>query len=741
MNQKTSRGLRTIGTVLIASSLLPVAQVVPAALKPPVAITLAPHVGGYKGNDKDKGVYRAAPISPDVIVNFDTTVETPLNPGFSGFNSNLKNAVEYRDANFQGYLKTLSPGWLRFPAGTESEAFNWRTGEIESSWALLLSKPYTRDANTAALPIVAGKGGSSFSDFAMMAKSVGGAKIIVSVNVYTDTDYPDPTQSAYDFARYARKHQIPVVVWELANEPYTWLPHGNFLGQFFADATDYANKMKPYRDAIKAADPNAVVALYFSEAGHPDTTWDNALANYYPKYWDAVTYHEYVHPQNLTSPPTFDELMAAANGNLLSRTTRHVTNYLTRRNNPGMIYLLSEVSPSNGKGGPSVGNTCPVGPDCSPLIGTLYGGIYTAEFALRMSTLPQVKYVASFQVLSSGGIDVTDNHLPDVLSAYDGHTTINTSSGYNFGFFLSAQAAGEAVANGALRNSIGVYETTATGGPTLTTDTGQSIPAVYAQAYNGGNGKRYVVLTNKSNSTMTARIEQNGVVPTYQTNMTFVTGPDGSLTNTKRNPNTIQIHPPEAATPRAVTISPYSVISLDWTEADTTPPVTTAEAPAPNLNGWYTGKTAVTLTAADDLSGVLRTDYSMNDGGGWTTGNSVLVSGSAIHHILYRSIDLAGNVETPKSIIIMLDSKPPVTTVSTYSRAGVGGFEVDLKAVDDLSGVAKTEHSVDGSSIWITGNIFFLCGGPHTVVYRSTDVAGNKEKATSIIIDAPQCAP
>ena len=69
-----------------------------------------------------------------------------------------------------------------------------------------------------AQPIVAGKGGASFSDFAALAAAVGGAKIIVSVNAYTDTP-----QSAGAFAKYALTNHIPVAVWELANEPYTWL--------------------------------------------------------------------------------------------------------------------------------------------------------------------------------------------------------------------------------------------------------------------------------------------------------------------------------------------------------------------------------------------------------------------------------------------------------------------------------------------------------------------------------------
>lgn len=144
-----------------------------------------------------------------------------------------------------------------------------------------------------------------------------------------------------------------VAVWELDNEPYTWLKTDSGApGPFFTDPADYATQMKFYRDAIKAADPNAVVSLYFSEAGHPDQAWDNALASYSSKYWDAVTYHEYVFPGNLT---TFDDLMAAANANLFSNTTTYVTDYLMPKNNPGVAYVISEVSLASGQGGPLLG--------------------------------------------------------------------------------------------------------------------------------------------------------------------------------------------------------------------------------------------------------------------------------------------------------------------------------------------------------------------------------------------------
>jgi hypothetical protein len=219
------------------------------------------------------------------------------------------------------------------------------------------------------------------------------------------------------------------------------------------------------------------------------------------------------------------------------------------RNNSGVTYLISEVSPSDGHGG--------------VLLGTLYGGIYSAEFALRMSTLPQVKYVASFQMLSNAGIEETNNNLNVVDAAYNSGTTTNTS-GLNFGFFLSAQAAGEAVANGALHNAIRVYATTTTGGPTAPTNGGGSIPAVYAQAYEGGNGKRYVVLTNKGASTAVVHIMRDGVVRANPMQMTFVTGTNPSLINTNPGPNNVQIQTQTVTTPQTVTIPPYSVARLEW---------------------------------------------------------------------------------------------------------------------------------------------------------------------------------
>ena len=277
-----------------------------------------------------------AQIQTNVVVNFVTTKFTPLNRGFSGFNSTADNAVEYYDTNFQQIVTTLSAGWLRYPAGTESDAFDWRTGQMVQAWVDGLTADLgPQKACAATLTNIAGKGGALFSDFSAMAANVGGARIVIDVNAFTDT-----TNSAEAFAQYALTNHIQVAAWELCNEAY-------LFGNFFTNGADYAAKMKPFRDAIKTSDSNAVVSLFFSDAGNQNTNWDNALAGYTNQYWDAVTYHHYISPGSLTN---FNDLMALANGVLVSNTTSHVMSYLMPMNRTNVVYLITEYDPASGKG-------------------------------------------------------------------------------------------------------------------------------------------------------------------------------------------------------------------------------------------------------------------------------------------------------------------------------------------------------------------------------------------------------
>lgn len=540
-----------------------------------------------------------APAAPPVIVSFTTNNVTPLNLGFAGFAEEmLDSGLEYDNTNFQQLVSTLTPGWIRYPSGISDDAFDWRTGLTCSNWVnVIYTNGETSSGNSCSYTIqtLLGKGGAQFTNFVGMCRNVGGAKIIVVLNCFTDTN----PASAGDFAGFALSNHIPVAVWELCNEPYNFTATNG--SDFFTNGTDYCNKMLPYCKAIKAADSNAQVAVFFANPGTSNggKFWDNALIGYTNKFWDLITYHYY--PEALTDTNFFD-LMAYDNGLLFSNTTSYVTNYLMT-NNPNVNFMITEFQPVQGSGA----GTTNQNPNLPSM--TLYGGIYVSEFILRMSTVPQMKYVGNFQLFNQNGINATNNHRTAVTTAASGGYTTNTQ-GLPFGFYFSAQVSGESVAYGAVNRSTGVYATSvSTNCPTVPMSTNNDffMPAIYAQAYQGGNGKRYVVLTNKGSNSVLVQVMQDGVVLTNQFLETFVSGGDPIATNGSPQFSPIGIN--LATVTNIVGIPAYSVVRLEW--AVTNPPAPELVVTVTNSMQYlqWAGLTNViyNLQAATDIGGAWAT--------------------------------------------------------------------------------------------------------------------------------------
>jgi uncharacterized protein (TIGR03437 family) len=468
-------------------------------------------------------------------IDIDTTHATPLNANFSGFNDEVVFPAEFFDYRLNNLAAQLSPGWVRYPSGSFSAAFDWRTGLMVSSWAAQFEGTNIATLLTEGVPWVNGKGGGSFVDAANRANFLN-AKLIVSVNAFTDT-----AQSAGQMAAFAKANHIPVAVWELANEPY-------FYTSFFQSGADYAAKMKPYRDAIKAADPNAVVAIFFMDAGDttPSPAWDQAIANYKDKYWDAVTYHHYP-PQ---STGDFSQWMADENAVLASKSSAYVTGYLAPLNPPGTKFLISEFLPSHDG----------LGTGTSVTDGTLYGAIYAAEYVMRMSEVPSMLYVGMHALTGTRGVNAASSHYIDVQNAYNQGTTINTLT-LNFGFFTEAQPLGLAVLNGVLRNATEADSTAVTGGATVpATGIGQ-IPALYAQAYTSATGQHSVVVANKSATAQPVTLRLNGAVVPGTLPLQYIAGSDPAAVNTAANPNTVSVETGTSTNP--VTVLAYSVMRVD----------------------------------------------------------------------------------------------------------------------------------------------------------------------------------
>lgn len=471
-----------------------------------------------------------AQSSPSAVISIDRAVTSPYNPGFSGYNTALlRDAVEFYDPNFQQTSGLMSPGWLRFPAGTASSAFNWQSGEMIQDWVNAFHQPWL-SLLTPLVPLVAGKGGMQISDFANLAANLGVSKIIICVNAFTDTP-----ASAAALAQYVKEHNIPVAAWELANEAY-------FYTGFFKNATDYADQMKPFSDAIKSVDPNAVVALFFSDAGSPITSWDSKLGAYPNRYWNAVTYHMYPSTQSQTA---FSALMAIAN-KALNNATSHVTSYLANLNPPGTTYMVTEYA--------AWSTTSP-----TP---SMYEGVFATEYVLRMSSLPQVKFVGMHELLDDWGTQSTNNHQSDVLDAYNAGQTLNTST-LDFGFYPSAQILATGVANGVLKYATKLDKTSTQDSQTVGVSGGGNMPALYSQAYEDAAGRLYLMVTNKGGNSELANITVNGATPSGTFPVTLVADPNPQLVNTASSPNSITIQYKTSKIP--VTIPAYGVVRIDLT--------------------------------------------------------------------------------------------------------------------------------------------------------------------------------
>jgi hypothetical protein len=240
-----------------------------------------------------------------------------------------------------------------------------------------------------------------------------------------------------------------------------------------------------------------------------------------------------------------------------------------------------------------------------------------------MSTITQMSFVGPYQLLNPNGINQTNSNFPAVTTAYDEGRTTNTA-GLPFGFFFSAQVCGQAVANWALTRSTAVYATTVgTNGPSVPVDTNgiAAIPAIYAQAYQGGNGRRYVLLTNKSATNSTVEIVQDGEALTNPFLETFVTGSDPSATNAAPSSSAIQIQSQITSNP--VTIPEYSVVRLEWTVFPVpAPTLSIASTPTRYILQWegltnvvYDLLTSTNLTAWSTLGKFsnTQTNFSVTD--------------------------------------------------------------------------------------------------------------------------------
>ncbi|KRF42249.1 LamG domain-containing protein [Paenibacillus sp. Soil787] len=179
---------------------------------------------------------------------------------------------------------------------------------------------------------------------------------------------------------------------------------------------------------------------------------------------------------------------------------------------------------------------------------------------------------------------------------------------------------------------------------------------------------------------------------------------------------------------------------IDWTAPVTTATASPAEPDGPN--GWYAHPVSVTLNTYDELSGVAKTEYSLDDGATWQTYVSAITLGQdGKYTVSYRSADNADNVEAVKTISFNLDTTAPTITVSGLVY-GTHSDSLDITPIltlgDNLSGVDSSKMTVTVSTYGVEQTVqqgaaiplYTLPLGRHTLIVTASDMAGNMGSQT-----------
>ncbi|GGF84780.1 hypothetical protein GCM10010912_32460 [Paenibacillus albidus] len=164
--------------------------------------------------------------------------------------------------------------------------------------------------------------------------------------------------------------------------------------------------------------------------------------------------------------------------------------------------------------------------------------------------------------------------------------------------------------------------------------------------------------------------------------------------------------------------------SMQWmVTADTTPPKTVVSLEGTQQNGWYASKVQATLNAADDVSGVTTTVYSLDEKKTWLPYTAPLTfDEDGSYTLSFQSTDKAGNTEEAQTVTFRIDQTAPTASVA-YSITEPTNQEV-IATITPSEPVTITNNG--------GGNNFtFRENGSFT--FEFVDAAGNKGTTTAVV--------
>jgi len=163
-----------------------------------------------------------------------------------------------------------------------------------------------------------------------------------------------------------------------------------------------------------------------------------------------------------------------------------------------------------------------------------------------------------------------------------------------------------------------------------------------------------------------------------------------------------------------VAIPANSVLSEDELEDYTKPTTTIFIVGTVGGNGWYVSTTSISLSATDDNSGILRIEYSLDNGAVWQPYSApFVISEQGISTVLYKSIDRAGNkgevgqaiiyidTESPEAIIVFDPDKKDIVISGEDNLTPVGIYDLGSRVtLIDEAGNSTTLNFVEKNRKW-----------------------------------------
>jgi YVTN family beta-propeller protein len=144
---------------------------------------------------------------------------------------------------------------------------------------------------------------------------------------------------------------------------------------------------------------------------------------------------------------------------------------------------------------------------------------------------------------------------------------------------------------------------------------------------------------------------------------------------------------------------------------------------------WFRSPATVVISATDYGSGVKAITYKVG-GGAWQVYASALTFSDGTYFISYTATDWAGKTAPVSTLVLRVDSVPPLLRAVVNGTKGAGGWftslaSISLSASDNGSGVQRIAFQLDRAAAQNYSVPIILSDGVHLINVTATDAAGN----------------